>query len=94
MTKRKRSSRTRTSRRKITYQGTTGKRSGHPVIHVTNKLRAFIMVRAKSGGTKRLYLNTKIAKQRIIKGYDGLISESKKLINKLKKGNPCPKRRY
>lgn len=57
-------SRTRTTTRKraakrtsraITYHG----RTGHPVIHTTADGRKYIMVRAKGGGTKRLYNGSK-----------------------------------
>jgi len=40
------------SRVKLTYHG----RSGYPVIHYSSAGRAYIMVRKKGGGTKRLYL--------------------------------------
>jgi len=44
------------SKRKMTYHG----RIGHPLIHKTNDgKKQFIMVRAKGGGTKRLYLTSK-----------------------------------
>jgi hypothetical protein len=36
----------------FTYHG----RKGHPIIHLTEEGREFIMVRKKGGGTKRLYL--------------------------------------
>lgn len=39
------------SSKAITYHGRTGK----PIIHYTNSGRKYIMVRAKGGGTKRLY---------------------------------------
>lgn len=32
-------------------------RCGYPVIHISKTDRKYIMVRAKGGGTKRLYLN-------------------------------------
>ena len=43
------------SRKKITYHG----RTGFPVIHTTRGGRKFIMVRAKGGGTQRLYEGSK-----------------------------------
>jgi len=45
----------RRSRKKITYHG----RSGYPVIHQSPSGRKYIMVRAKGGGTKRLYEGSK-----------------------------------
>ena len=39
----------------ITYHA----RSGNPVIHVNKQGRRYIMVRAKGGGTKRLYEGSK-----------------------------------
>jgi len=41
----------RRSRKVITYHG----RRGRPVIHQADNGRFYIMVRAKGGGTKRLY---------------------------------------
>jgi len=40
------------SKIKLTYHG----RTGHPVLHHTEESRTYIMVRARGGGTKRLYL--------------------------------------
>ena len=42
----------RKSRKRMTYHG----RTGYPMIHETGKGREYIMVRAKGGGTRRLYL--------------------------------------
>ena len=56
---------------KITYHG----RSGKPIIHYTKKGRAYIMVRKKGGGTKRLYLNTKLA-TRAVEGISKLRKEA------------------
>ena len=39
----------------ITYHG----REGFPIIHVNKQGRRYIMVRAKGGGTKRLYEGSK-----------------------------------
>ena len=67
------------ARTEIMYQRTTSKRTGKPVIHLTlNRMRQYIMVRAKGGGVKRLYLDTKTAKKRIIKGYSALVREAKR----------------
>jgi hypothetical protein len=41
----------------ITYHG----RTGYPKLHWTDTGKSFIMVRAKGGGVKRLYLDTKKA---------------------------------
>lgn len=41
------------SRMRLTYHG----RVGHPIVHETKSGRKFIMVRARGGGTKRLYLH-------------------------------------
>lgn len=41
----------RRSKKKLTYHG----REGYPIIHYENG-KAYIMVRKKGGGTKRLYL--------------------------------------
>jgi hypothetical protein len=44
----------RRSKKKMTYHG----RTGHPIIHEAKTSgRKFMMVRAKGGGTKRLYLD-------------------------------------
>lgn len=43
------------SRKKITYHG----RTGHPIVHLSDGGRKFIMVRAKGGGVKRLYNGSK-----------------------------------
>jgi len=43
------------SKQVITYHG----RSGRPVVHEDKSGRKFIMVRAKSGGVKRLYEGSK-----------------------------------
>ena len=40
------------SKKKMTYHG----RTGHPIIHESEKGKEFIMVRKSGGGTKRLYL--------------------------------------
>lgn len=45
----------RRSRKVIKYHG----RSGRPVVHTTDTGRKYIMVRAKGGGTKRLYEGSK-----------------------------------
>ena len=58
----------------ITYHG----RSGKPKLHWTGKGRAFIMVRKKGGGNKRLYLDSKLARKSITKGYKELVKESKR----------------
>lgn len=67
----KKSIRAKTS---ITYHGRTGK----PKLHWTGVGRPFIMVRAKGGGVKRLYLDTKTAKSNVTKGYESLKKEAKK----------------
>jgi len=41
--------------KEIKYHG----RIGHPVLHVTEDGRKYIMVRSSSGGTKRLYDGSK-----------------------------------
>ena len=43
------------TKKTISYHG----RSGHPEIHTAKSGRKFIMVRAKGGGTKRLYEGSK-----------------------------------
>ena len=43
------------AKKKITYHG----RSGKPEVHKTKKGKKYIMVRAKGGGTKRLYQGTR-----------------------------------
>lgn len=58
----------------ITYHG----RSGKPRLHWNMKGRAFIMVRKRGGGTKRLYLDSKGAKKGITKGYEKLKREAEK----------------
>lgn len=45
----------RRSKKSITYHGRTGK----PIIHQTKRGSLYIMVRAKDGGTKRLYDGSK-----------------------------------
>jgi len=45
----------RKSKKNITYHG----RSGRPIIHQAKSGRLYIMVRAKGGGTKRLYCGSK-----------------------------------
>lgn len=70
--------RTKRSRTKITYHGRTGK----PIIHLTKKDRAYIMVRAKGGGVKRLYLDTQRALTEITKGFEQLWSQAKKFMRK------------
>lgn len=40
------------SKKKLTYHG----RSGYPAIHETTTGSTFIMVRARGGGVKRVYL--------------------------------------
>ena len=52
MPRRRHRSKTRKSTKVMTYHG----RSGHPEIHTSGTNREYIMVRAKGGGTKRLYL--------------------------------------
>jgi hypothetical protein len=39
------------SKKRITYHG----RPGYPVVHTAKNGRKYIMVRARGGGTKRLY---------------------------------------
>lgn len=39
------------AKKSITYHG----RRGKPLVHITGSGRKYIMVRAKGGGTKRLY---------------------------------------
>ena len=43
------------ARNRITYHG----RAGNPIIHANKQGRRYIMVRAKGGGTKRLYAGSK-----------------------------------
>ena len=43
------------SKKKITYHG----REGYPLVHVSDDGRKYIMVRARGGGTKRLYEGSK-----------------------------------
>ena len=43
------------SKKKIMYHG----REGYPFIHVSDDRRKYIMVRARGGGTKRLYEGSK-----------------------------------
>lgn len=58
----------------IEYHG----RRGYPTLHWSSRGRAFIMVRKRGGGTKRLYLDTKTGKQAITKGYNKLLKEAKR----------------
>jgi len=51
------------SRKKITYHG----RTGFPIIHMTKGGRKYIMVRAKGGGTRRLYEGSKYQENGAIK---------------------------
>jgi len=46
-----RGSRRKRTKRKLTYHG----RTGRPVVHTSDTGKQYIMVRAKGGGTKRLY---------------------------------------
>lgn len=61
----------------VTYHG----RTRRPVIHWTKSGRAYVMVRAKDvegGGTKRLYLDTRRAKDAITKGYSDIRAEARR----------------
>lgn len=57
---------------RITYHG----RTGRPRLHWTETGQPYIMVRAKGGGTKRLYLKTKKARKEITRGYKKLLKEA------------------
>jgi len=58
-------------------------RRGKPMIHLTDNLkRAYIMVRAKGGGTKRLYLDTKKASSDITHGLSNLKEDARRLIKR------------
>lgn len=58
---------------KITYHD----RSGKPKLHWTQTGNPYIMVRAKGGGVKRLYLDTKKAGKEV-KGISKLRAEANK----------------
>lgn len=63
----------------IEYHG----RRGKPKIHLTDNLkRAYIMVRAKGGGTKRLYLDTKRASLNITHGLSNIKEDARRLIKR------------
>ena len=47
------------SKKLYTYHG----RTGHPQIHQTKTGKEYIMVRAKGGGTKRLYLTPEVKRK-------------------------------
>lgn len=72
---------TRRSLRNITYHG----RTGRPDIHITKNLkRAYIMVRKKGGGVKRLYLDTKHASRNITSGLSSIKEDAKRLMSRAK----------
>jgi len=54
------------SKKAITYHG----RSGRPIVHQNERGRKFIMVRAKGGGTKRLYEGSKYRENGKVKQLD------------------------